>query len=242
MDLELRNDHFDYNIPNYWLGFSPNYTGKDQLSSNKEEVFEIADLVGGDTYTGEESTKVNFIRSRNDASILHLAMHAEINNKNPLYNKLIFSDGELTSSEIYVSNIKANLAVLSACNTGFGKLEKGEGIINMARAFNFAGVPSVLMSLWKVPDKETKKIMIAFYKHLKNGETKSLALKNAKLDYLASIKDINLRHPFYWSGFVLNGNIKQLIPANQNNYYLISGVLLFGLMILGIKIKSGSKS
>ena len=147
---------------------------------------------------------------------------------------LFFSDDELTYSEILILNNKANLAVLSACNTGFGKLEKGEGVMSMARAFHFSGVPSVLMSLWKVPDKETKDIMVFFYKHLKKGETKNLALKNAKLDYLASIKDENLKHPYFWSGFVLNGNTNVLVPVKNNfYYYLISGVLV--LIIFGIK-------
>ena len=113
--------------------------------------------------------------------MLHLATHAEIDNKNPLYNKLIFSDGDMTSSEIYLSETRAKMAVLSACNTGFGKLEKGEGVMSMARAFHFSGVPSVVMSLWKVPDRSTMQIMLLFYQHLENGESKSEALRKAKL-------------------------------------------------------------
>ncbi len=154
-----------------------------------------------------------------------------------MFNKLIFTDGDLTSSEIYVSNSEANLAVLSACNTGFGKLEKGEGVMSMARAFHFSGVPSVIMSLWKVPDKETKEIMVSFYKHLKKGETKSVALRNAKIDYLVSVDDKNLKHPYFWSGFILNGNTDALMPAKNNYYYFISGILVIGLIIFGLKTK-----
>lgn len=236
--LELQNDFFKYSLPNYWAGFSSNYNPDETLSSNNNEVSEISKMLNGNAFVGKKSTKENFFKNHRNNSILHFAMHAEIDNDNPLYNKLIFTDGNLTSSEIYASNLKANLAVLSACNTGFGKLEKGEGVMSMARAFNYAGVPSIIMSLWKVPDKETKKVMVSFYKHLNKGETKSTALKNAKLDYLSSTDDENLKHPYYWSGFVLNGNTDILvsIPSNRKWYYF-GAVILMGLAIVLIKFK-----
>ncbi len=228
--LELKNNFFNYSSPNYWAGFSPKYEGGFDLSNTSDEISIISKIVNGETFIGETSKKQSFLDNNKDYSILHLAMHAEIDNENPMFNKLIFSDGELSASEIYLSNTKANLAVLSACNTGFGKLEKGEGVMSMARAFHFSGVPSVIMSLWKVPDKETKKIMVAFYKHLEKGETKSEALKNAKLDYLASTSDINLKHPYYWSGFILNGNTNTLKPPKKYYYLISSGLILFGLL------------
>lgn len=233
--LELQNDFFKYRSKNYWAGFSPKYDQEDKLSSISDEITTISKIVKGEKYIGEDSKKKIFLENNKNYSILHLAMHAEIDNENPMFNKLIFSDGELTASEIYISNSKANMAVLSACNTGFGKLEKGEGVISMARAFHFSGIPSVVMSLWKVPDKETKKIMINFYKHLEKGESKSESLKNAKLDYLASTKDINLKHPYYWSGFVLNGNVDILKSSNKNIYFLLAGVFIFAFVILGRK-------
>ena len=232
--LELKNDFFNYSPPNYWAGFSPKYEGDFELSSISDEISTISKIVKGKNFIGEASKKQSFLDNNKDFSILHLAMHAEIDNENPMFNKLIFSDGELTSSEIYLSNTKANLAVLSACNTGFGKLEKGEGVMSMARAFHFSGVPSVIMSLWKVPDKETNQIMIAFYKHLKSGETKSEALKNAKLDFLKTTSDINLKHPYYWSGFVLNGNSNKLIPTKKYNYFLI-GLVIIAIVLVVIK-------
>ncbi len=235
--LELQNDFFKYKSKNYWAGFSPKYQENDQLSAISDEVSIISKIVKGEKYTGEASNKEIFLENNKNYSILHLAMHAEIDNKNPMFNKLIFTDGDLTSSEIYVSNSEANLAVLSACNTGFGKLEKGEGVMSMARAFHFSGVPSVIMSLWKVPDKETKEIMVSFYKHLKKGETKSVALRNAKIDYLVSVDDKNLKHPYFWSGFILNGNTDALMPAKNNYYYFISGILVIGLIIFGMKTK-----
>ena len=234
--LELQGDYFKYNIKNYWAGFSPKYEQDKKLASIYDEVSTISKIVKGKKFIGENSKKETFLNNNTNYSILHLAMHAEIDNQNPMFNKLIFSDGELTSSEIYVSNSKANLIVLSACNTGFGNLEKGEGVMSMARAFHFSGIPSVIMSLWKVPDKETKIIMVNFYKYLDKGESKSEALKKAKLDYLTSTKDINLRHPYYWSGFVLNGNTDVLKSKNNSIYYLLGGIFIFGFVLLGRKI------
>ena len=233
--LELNNDFYQYDPPNYWLGFSSLNEENNKLSSATNEVEIISELIDGTKFIGEESIKQNFFDNSQNYSVLHFAMHAEIDNYNPLNNRLIFSDGDLTSSEIYVSDIKANLAVLSACNTGFGKLEKGEGIMSMARAFNYSGVPSVVMSLWKVPDRETKDIMVAFYKHLKKGESKSEALKSAKKDFLNSVQDDYLRHPYYWSGFIVNGNTSQLTPPKKNHYYLISGFLIIVVIMIGIK-------
>ncbi|MCF6223729.1 MAG: CHAT domain-containing protein [Flavobacteriaceae bacterium] len=235
--MELKNDFFKYESPNYWAGFSPNYKQNYKLSSNQNEVTTIAKIVNGKKFIGDLSNKKSFLENNKEYSILHLALHAKIDNENPMFNKLLFNDEELSAAEIYLSKNKANLAVLSACNTGFGKLEKGEGIMSMARAFHFSGVPSVIMSLWKVPDKETKKIMVSFYKHLEKGETKSLALKNAKLDYLSTTQDINLKHPYYWSGFVLNGNTEPL-KNKKKYYYLISGgLVLFSLLIWRRKSK-----
>lgn len=234
---ELNNEYYKYDLPNYWLGFSSENDKNNKLTATNNEVKIISDLIDGSTFIGKESKKENFFIHNKDYSVLHFAMHARIDNTNPLNNRLVFSDGELTSSEIYVSEIKANLAVLSACNTGFGKLEKGEGIMSMARAFNYAGVPSVIMSLWKVPDKETKTIMVAFYKHLKKGKTKSEALREAKKDYLKSVNDNYLKHPYFWSGFIISGNTNALVPPVNNNYYYLGGILFLGLIIAGMKIK-----
>ena len=228
--LELNNDFFKYDPPKSWAGFSPEYDNANLISSTLNEIISIKEILDGDSFIGEKAKKKNFLDNNKNYSILHLAMHAKIDNEYPQFNKLLFSDGALTASEIYLSNTRANLAVLSACNTGFGKIEKGEGVMSMARAFHFAGVPSILMSLWKVPDKETKKIMIAFYKYLEKGENKSDAIRKAKIEYLTSTSDKNLLHPYYWAGFVLNGNSNQLFNHHTNYNYYILGLVIFFLI------------
>lgn len=231
--LELRNDFFQYDREQEWAGFAPSYAEDLRLFSNQEEVQSIAKEVHGDSYLGEFATRENFLKHNRDYKILHLATHAQIDNNNPLYNKLIFADGDLTASDIYLSDTRSKMAVLSACNTGFGKLEKGEGVMSMARAFHFSGVPSVVMSLWKVPDRSTKQIMLLFYKYLKEGNSKSEALQKAKLDYLSVTHDPALRHPYYWAGFVVNGNTEAL-GLKKSNLNLLLGATVLLVILLGI--------
>lgn len=191
-----------------WIGFAPEYE-EALLFDNKNEVRSIGEIVNGNSVLGKDATKQKLIELGKNASILHLATHTELNKLNPMLNKILFSgDGissELTASEIYGLQLKANLAVLSACNTGTG-LFRGDGVMSMSRAFTYAGTSSTIMSLWKVPDQQTSELMELFYEFLKDGQTKSEALRNAKLTYLEQVKYQKLAHPFYWAGFVLSGD------------------------------------
>lgn len=240
--MELKKEFFKYDAPQNWGGFAPTYLEDQILSSSKEEINEIAGLTNGIEFIGENAKKENFLLHNKEFSIMHFAMHAKIDNENPLYNSLLFEDGELTASEIYTSNSKANLVVLSACNTGFGKIEKGEGVMSMARAFHYSGIPSVVMSLWKVPDQETKMIMIDFYRFLKKGKSKSEAMRLAKLSYLDKNEGSILSHPYYWSGFVINGNTD---PLDMNVGSFLWGwvfIAIFGILLLAYLYKKFKKS
>ena len=229
--MELKKQVFKYEPELDWAGFAPIYEDEKTLSSSQEEIDQIAKLTDGTRFIGENAKKENFILHNKQFSILHFAMHAEIDNENPQYNRLLFQDGDLTSSEIYTSRSKANLAVLSACNTGSGKIEKGEGVMSMARAFHYSGIPSVVMSLWKLPDRETKTIMIDFYKFLKKGKSKSEALRLAKLSYLRKNPHQALNHPYYWSGLVVNGNIEPL-EINTASFPIGWIALIIGVVFL----------
>ena len=140
---------------------------------------------------------------------MHLATHACINEQDPMLSKIYFSDDYLTYYDLNNLELNADLAVLSACNTGNGKLEKGEGVMSIAKGFIQAGVPSVVTSLWSVDDCATSDIMIHFYKYLKEGQVKDEALRNAKLEYLQTADKAHA-HPFYWGAFVQFGNTNSL--------------------------------
>lgn len=225
-----QDDLFDFKFTTNWIGFAPDFKTNSTLISSKEEIESVAKLMKGDAFLGERASVGNFKKHSQNASILHLATHAEIDKINPLYSKLFFAqDSVLTASDIYTLPINADLAVLSACETGFGKLEKSEGVMSMSRAFQYSGVRSTVMSLWKVPDQETAKLMESFYKHLKAGNSKDEALKKAKLEYLDTTDDVTLRHPFYWSGFVISGDVSA-IESHSSTW--IFAVILAAILVL----------
>ena len=215
-----------------WSGFAPSYLENKTLVANQTEIELIAELMKGESFLGSDASLQNFEKVTQNSSILHLATHAQVANDNPLYNHLVFSnDSILTASDIYTLSINADLAVLSACETGFGKLEKSEGVMSMSRAFQYAGVQSTVMSLWKIPDQESSKLMVSFYKHLKKGLHKDDALRNAKLDYLNLITDKTLRHPYFWAGFVISGDASPLQNATPFYYYIVLVLVLLGLLM-----------
>jgi CHAT domain-containing protein len=108
----------------------------------------------------------------------------------------------LYSGEIYNLTLDADLVVLSACESGLGKVVRGEGILGLTRGFLYAGARNVVVSLWQVADKSTADLMVEFYRNVLNGESFSAALRNAKL---ALIKAGKYAYPLEWSPFVLVG-------------------------------------
>lgn len=218
-----------------WLGFAPNYKKVKNLLFNIDEVKSIRKITNGAYYINQKASKTNFLKHSKNIDVIHLATHTVLNNTNSLYNKLLFTDFEenhtLTASEIYNLDFNAKMIVLSSCNTGFGKLDKGEGVQNMSRAFTYAGIPSSIMSLWKVPDKETNVIMQSFYKYLKRGNSKSESLKKSKLEYLKNTEDKLLKHPFYWAGFIVNGDVDPIYGNSNLSYYLL-GLTVLVLFVL----------
>jgi CHAT domain-containing protein/tetratricopeptide (TPR) repeat protein len=186
-----------------------------RLAFADDEVRNIATILGqNQIYLNADATKLTFMKKAGQHGILHLAMHGAIDEKNPLNSGLIFSktdsaDNILRGYDLYALQLRTGLAVLSACNTGNGALQRNEGIMSVARAFAYAGCPSTVMSLWSIPDESTSKVMIAFYKYLKAGDTKDIALQKAKLDYLDSCSP-QYSIPNYWGATVVIGNVSAL--------------------------------
>lgn len=146
-----------------------------------------------------------------DYRCLHFATHGIINETHPEFSGLLFSrnydaheDGFLRLPEIFELKIKPDLVVLSACRSAQGKIRRGDGLQNMARAFIYAGAPSVVASLWNVDDRSTAEFMEIFYHFLIEAQqAKDVALKNAKLEM---IKKNQYAHPYYWALFILIGD------------------------------------
>ncbi|MCB0838539.1 MAG: CHAT domain-containing protein, partial [Bacteroidetes bacterium] len=212
------------------------------LFNNQQEVTHLGKSYSSKVFKAEKATKENFTASASQYNIIHLATHAKVDDQNPDYSHIAFypdhssqKEQLLTISEIYNLDLNTSLAVLSACETGLGKLREGEGILSMARAFAYAGAKSVVYSLWSVDDQSTTEIMTGFYDHLGQGETKSEALRNAKLDYLHN-NDMQHGHPFFWAAMVPVGDMSPLNIHSKNIKTFWFSSLLVGF--LGILMAS----
>jgi CHAT domain-containing protein len=150
------------------------------------------------------------------ADLIHLATHGLIDELHyldmvvpgaialgpevPYQGDVPAPDGLLTANEILDLNLQADLVVLSACNTGKGNIT-GDGVIGLSRSLMAAGVPSVVVSLWAVPDAPTADLMVAFYQALQQTPDKAVALRQAMLSTMQTYDD-----PTDWAAFVLLGN------------------------------------
>jgi len=171
---------------------------------------------------GAEASERGFRASADQYGILHLGTHAEMNATSPMYSRLVLSkdssrsaeggveadaDGYLHAYEIYELDLRAQLAVLTACETGAGKNDEGEGVRSLGYSFAYAGCPSLVMSLWNIDEKVSSEIIARFYEHLADGMPKHIALQQAKLDHINNAPD-ELALPYYWAGLVLVGDVE----------------------------------
>lgn len=198
----------------------------------KDEVKMISRMIKSDLYMDQQATENNFKKLAGNYDILHLAMHTIVDDDNPMYSKLAFTqnvdsfeDGFLNTYEIYNMKYNARLAVLSSCKTGFGKIQKGEGVMSLARGFMYAGCPSIVMTLWEVSDKSGARLMKDFYKSLKKGKNKTLSLREAKLEFLRKADQLKA-HPFFWSTYVAIGDSSPLYPSRTKYLLIIIAALL----------------
>jgi CHAT domain-containing protein len=197
------------------------------LSGAKEEVKNLSSYIKTVAFIDSLAQESTFKEKAPNFDILHLAMHTIINDSLPMFSKLVFSDpgkistddGFLNTYEIYNMKLHARLAVLSACETGSGKLQKGEGVMSLARGFIYAGCPSIVMTLWQVEDKSGVDIMKNFYSYLSKGKRKDVALQMAKLKHL-EFADPLMAHPHYWLGYVNIGNPDSLFTS-KDVYFII---------------------
>ncbi len=199
----------------------------------------ISKTINTKVFINAEATEINFRNNTENYDILHLAMHAYINDSLPGFSRLAFSldtsniansDGWLNTADIYNLNINAKLTVLSACNTGSGQLKKGEGIMSLARGFFYAGCPAIIMSLWEVEDQSGTQIMGSFYKNLKKGKTKDESLRQAKLEYLEN-SNSRRAHPHYWLGYINIGDNSPLYKSYDFYFFSLLILALIGISI-----------
>ena len=175
------------------------------LQSAELEVNAIAQFFNTKAIIGKDATKAVILAKISDARIIHLATHGKPDDNNGLNSEIFLAPNgktpiTLTAAEILKLNLKAELVVLSACNTAKGKI-MGDGVIGLSRAFILAGTPSIIVTLWSIPDAETGKLMPEFYRNLQANSDRAQALRKAML---STMRDYP--HPRNWAAFTLIGS------------------------------------
>ncbi|NEQ47513.1 MAG: CHAT domain-containing protein [Leptolyngbya sp. SIOISBB] len=228
-------------MPTVWLPTDDGFTETQlsYLSGAETEAKAIGDFFDIPVLTGEQATEARIKQELPNASLIHLATHGLLDYGIPESSGVLDvpgavalapgngEDGLLTSAEILQMDLQADLAILSACDTGRGRIT-GDGVVGLSRALITAGVPSVIVSLWAVNDDSTSILMQRFYQFLATGEfTKAEALRQAQLSLLYAedvetrleavrasavptsregFEPVGDRHPYHWAPFVLIGN------------------------------------
>jgi len=212
-----------------------------RLKFSGQEIEKIGALFKAsrrETLLREMATEENFKHENlADYRIIHFATHAFIDDKKPARSAVVLSldqdpkeDGFLQMREVFNLRLRADLVVLSACQTGLGQLIRGEGIEGLSRAFFYAGASSVLLSLWAVNDQASSQLLERFYLHLRSAKPVMDALRRAKLELINSEV---LAHPYYWAGFVVSGNADMVIfRRSMNKWALVTLSICACLAIL----------
>lgn len=237
MSLLDHNQGLLKNTSEQFLGVAPvNFEplGLAALNSSQGELEGIADYFNSEVLLNTNATKDNFLSAANSPKIIHLATHADVGQgENPW---IAFSDEKMYLKEIYAIKTASDMVVLSACNTSDGNLKRGEGVMSLARGFFYSGAKSVVSSLWPVNDESGKELMISFYKNLDKGYSKSRALREAKLSYLNNVKAAELKHPFYWAGFVMLGDNAALVKSSVS-FWSYTGIVVLLVLIFFFRKK-----
>jgi CHAT domain-containing protein len=187
------------------------------LPYTKDEVSSIIQLFEkhnseATAYLYDAASEANFKTEAGGYKFVHIASHGFSNDEESKLSGIAFAqpvdtanfieDGILFTGESYSLNLNADLVVLSSCESGMGKLAKGEGLQTLTRGFLYAGAPNIIFSLWKTLDKPTKDLMVNFYSNMLEGETYTESLRLAKLKLIENPKTAM---PYFWSSFLIIG-------------------------------------
>ncbi|MGY3795058.1 CHAT domain-containing protein [Aquimarina sp. 433] len=218
-----------------FLGIAPvNFSqGLTALQNSNKEITAANAFYSGDLLVDQEATKENFIKKIKNYKILHLATHADASDS--IAPWIAFRNSKLTDLELNSLQSQAELVVLSACNTSLGKISRGEGILSLARGFFKSGANTVIPSLWSTNDKATATITADFYKNLSEGQTKSAALRQAKLNYLHNNTDAEAS-PHYWASMILIGDTGTLLPQSNDLWMFLLGFGIIAAIALSLYV------
>ena len=240
------NDRADANIPSTRIALRDLEAS---IPGTSKEVLSISKLLEGDYFYAQKANETIFKKQSGAYGILHLAVHGYLNEDNPEHSYLKFAaadslnDGKLHAYEVYNLDLNAELAVLSACHSGQGKLLGGEGMMSLGRSFAYAGVKSLLISRWEVSDFSAPFLMKYFYQGLKEGMRKSEALKFAQEKYLKHHADEITASPFFWSSFYILGDDSPIYPKPGYSLWMLWLLIpVIGLLLFFGRVRQGRHS
>ena len=180
-----------------------------QLSSSAEEANSVARYFKTKIFLDKKAGEKNLRAALKKRSLVTLSTHGIVNTEIPLESRLLLNqsqvDGSLYLFEMLSMEINSPMVILNACNSGMGKLQVGEGILSMARGFQFAGVRTVITTLWPIDDQASASVMDFFFKNLNSGMESGEALMKARNSYIDQSSKAN-GAPFFWAGQVLIGD------------------------------------
>ncbi|GAB4412581.1 MAG: CHAT domain-containing protein [Bacteroidia bacterium] len=233
-----------YNIETDWKQIPPCGHAEawrfQPLSETRREVEQACRRMGGRSYIGDIATEARVKSHIDRYAVLHFAAHAFTMEDCPRYAGLVLSagaardtsdDGVLFAHEIYQLSLQADLALLSACETGRGEFQDGEGVLSLARAFKYAGCANIVMTLWPIEDGSSTDIVDYLFEGLHERLPKDKALQAAKRAYLLDRQ--YKAHPYYWSSYVLVGDDLPLRTTGPwGNYVLLGGLFLLVCVVV----------
>ena len=226
------------------LGVFPVFKNTNQeLSYSINEAESIEKEMNAKYLMYSLATKESFLENAPKYPILHLSTHASSGNFTKPAN-IEFANSTLYLNELYGIDLNSELVVLSACETGIGKLQQGEGAMSIARGFQYAGTKNILFSLWQISDLSTSQIMQSFYKNYSRSSSAFFSNRLSKIEYLRNKNIPNTKKsPYYWSAFVFYGDLVEP-DKNYLSYVVISVIcaLIILFLLLLFKRKNGKRA
>lgn len=191
----------------------------------------------------DEATKEAFKDIAGDSRVIHIATHSEVSEQDPLFSTIYLNESNgvkntnsaLYAYELFETKLKNDLIMLNSCSSGSGSYLQGTGIMGISRALRYAGAKSLALNLWSVNDQVASEFASGFYSAINKGETKSKAMREAKLRLL----NTGNANPYYWGSYMLIGNPSPLTkkPASAG---LLYPVLLLVIVALSFSIRNNS--
>lgn len=216
--------------PDFFLGVAPLFENRERglspLPASREEWSGLG-WRHADQLIGNHAVASSFLARAGNYRILHLSTHAFAGTDPASPPRIELFDQALLLPDIYALSLQSDLVVLSACETGIGAEQKGEGVMSLSRAFAQAGAAGIISSLWTVNDRTTSMIFKDFYQFIREGATTGTALRQAKLRYLEN-DDIpaTQQSPYFWAGLVEVGADRRITDSDMLSIFQVTCILL----------------